>query len=1000
MRAARVVGLCLVALAVLLLVAALLAFNSSVQTWAARRALATRPELNATLGSVSAGFQRVEIRGLRAVSDGAVLTLPSLDVDLPVVKAGLSQQVLIKSLVARGWTLDLTHAKSLTESVAKGTKAQVARSGSSREFSLIPTAQAADAVAVPSANSNFRGVFADLHLPVDLSLDGVELEGDVILPDSVGKGSSRIRVVIRGGGLAAGREGSFAIDAGATKPDGGSLAIQGTIKAAMDTPRSFDRLGLVADAKAKGPELPQGASLTINITVSRNPAGESYALLLVGAAKQLADIRADLVSVKSQIAGTWKLDVHDTDLAPFALGPTLPTFEATGSGNFETGTTFKEIHASGQLDASASRLEVLKPELSAVGTMKVKADFDVLQHANSIRVERLNGTVNGAAPLATVRSLQSFEFNFGTGELRVADPAQDLVGISLTGLPIGWARPFTGEIEVTGGDLRGEFVASAREGGLALRAKTPLTAAGVNVANAGKPMLAQVDIALDASADYTPAGWQAQVVSLTAKSKGQTLLSMNAKAGRLSGKDAETKATGSWNADLPAWSGQPLAAGQFQLSAGTARGDFSASAGVATAIESKLLVTGLVAVGKKALPAITAEVRAGKTAAGLTTFTAPILFELEGRKSDLLLAGTMTSTPAGSTIDARLSSERVVIEDVKLLALLIPPGDPKQSKRKEGPDTEPFWGKLSGQVTLALKKVIYGGTAEVSDVGGTFRLEPSALKLDNVRAVFGPESDMKLGAGLSFDPKAKQPYALAGDLAVTNFDTKIAFQALDPAKLPTVDAKVNLNSKFSGSGANLMDVAERSRGDVQVTAKSGIFRALSADMTDKVQKTQTTVAAIGGLLGAVTGKKEYADYANKTQILTDIAKALSEIPFDQLNVTASRGTDLNMVLKDFTLISPEVRLTGAGGIKYSEGLSVLAQPLALQLSLGARGQLADLLKRAGLLDTKQDALGYAAFSVPIKVGGTLAKTDTSELRKALLNSALEKTGLLDSILGK
>jgi hypothetical protein len=218
--------------------------------------------------------------------------------------------------------------------------------------------------------------------------------------------------------------------------------------------------------------------------------------------------------------------------------------------------------------------------------------------------------------------------------------------------------------------------------------------------------------------------------------------------------------------------------------------------------------------------------------------------------------------------------------------------------------------------------------------------------------------------------------------------------------LPTVEAKVNVNSKFTGAGGNLMEVAERSRGDVQVTARSGIFRALSADMSDKAQKTQTAVATIGGLLGAVTGKKEYADYANKGQILADIAKALSEIPFDQLNVTASRGADLNMVLKDFTLISPEVRLTGAGGITYAEGVSILAQPLALQLSLGARGQLADLLKRAGLLDTKQDQLGYAAFSVPIKVGGTLAKTDTSELRNALLNSALEKSGLLDSILGK
>ena len=79
---------------------------------------------------------------------------------------------------------------------------------------------------------------------------------------------------------------------------------------------------------------------------------------------------------------------------------------------------------------------------------------------------------------------------------------------------------------------------------------------------------------------------------------------------------------------------------------------------------------------------------------------------------------------------------------------------------------------------------------------------------------------------------------------------------------------------------------------------------------------------------------------------------------------------------------------------------MLAQPLALQLSLGARGRLEELLKRASLLEGKQDNLGYAAFMVPIKIGGTLAKTDTSELGKALLNSALERSGLLDGLLGK
>ena len=103
MKPARILVVSLGVLAVGLLIVGVLALNSSVQTWAARRALAERPELNATLGSISVGFQRVEIRALQAESNGAVLTLPSLDAVLPVIAAGLQDRVEIKSLVAKGW---------------------------------------------------------------------------------------------------------------------------------------------------------------------------------------------------------------------------------------------------------------------------------------------------------------------------------------------------------------------------------------------------------------------------------------------------------------------------------------------------------------------------------------------------------------------------------------------------------------------------------------------------------------------------------------------------------------------------------------------------------------------------------------------------------------------------------------------------------------------------------------------------------------------------------
>ena len=64
-------------------------------------------------------------------------------------------------------------------------------------------------------------------------------------------------------------------------------------------------------------------------------------------------------------------------------------------------------------------------------------------------------------------------------------------------------------------------------------------------------------------------------------------------------------------------------------------------------------------------------------------------------------------------------------------------------------------------------------------------------------------------------------------------------------------------------------------------------------------------------------------------------------------------------------------------------------------------QVADEIAADALaLETRQDSLGYAAFAVPLRIGGTLGNPDTNAIRTALLNSALERSGLLDGLLGK
>ena len=51
---------------------------------------------------VAAGLGQVVLKDMRVESRGAVLTVPSLEADLPLVSAGLSKRVLVTRLVAKG----------------------------------------------------------------------------------------------------------------------------------------------------------------------------------------------------------------------------------------------------------------------------------------------------------------------------------------------------------------------------------------------------------------------------------------------------------------------------------------------------------------------------------------------------------------------------------------------------------------------------------------------------------------------------------------------------------------------------------------------------------------------------------------------------------------------------------------------------------------------------------------------------------------------------------
>ncbi|MSU51010.1 MAG: hypothetical protein EXS37_18280 [Opitutus sp.] len=959
-----------------------LVYNSAFQTWAARKAIASQPGLRATVGSVSAGLRRVRVTDVRFEQDGALLTVPLIEVDLPLVTAGMNKKVLVSRLVAKGWTLNLAAAGP--------------HSGNA------PVRSSSETVPLPQAAVRaFAGVFAQFQLLVDGSLDGVDLEGEIVLPDFRG----RMKLGLKGGGFAAGREGKFDVvaDAVLSVPGVNALAVRGALLAAMDTPRTFTRLGAKFDAAASGAKFPVGVRLSAELAATRATSGETYDLTITGDSKQLLALHAGFPRGSPKLDGTWKLDARDTDIAPFALGKPLPAFSATGEGRFDTDAAFAAVHATGRLSANADRLQAIMPELAVLGELRIAADFDLAVRGDVIAVLRIEASIDAARPVAIVRSLQPFEFNPQTGELRAADSGRDLLGVALRDVPVAWAKPFLKDVELTGGYLRGEFAASPRGGGVTLRSTVPLTLDGLSISQAGKPQVQHVDLSFNATGDYTPKGWQAEINALTAIGGGVQLLTLDAKAGQLAGKDQPLKVTGKIGAILPPVLAQPIAQGVLALTGGNAAIEFVASIGTKQELHAKISLLDLAAMaeGKAVkLPALAADVRADVAADGKIEINAPIVIEIDDRKSDLTLIGTVApERDKVRTIEANVVSTQFIVGDAQIFAAILPA---KVEQKTGGPmpprNDAPPWAGLHGTVTLKLKRVVYSDTFEASNVSGRLKIDAGMVKLEGLQAGLGESGRAQLNGTLTFDPTTSQPYALAVDVAVKEFDPGPLFRALNANRPATVEGKFDVSSKLAGRAAKIGDLASGAGGDFQLTSKGGVFRGFPVTVSNAVETTGKLagmLASAGSVIGGLTGKKEYADIASKAQAVAELSRGLNPIVYDQLSVVVSRDAAQNAMLKEFTLISPEVRLTGSGTALHKAGASLFEDSLAMEFKLRARGRQGELLKYLGALEPQPDAFGYLGSTLPLKIGGTLGKPDTAELNGRLAALALEKSGVTE-----
>jgi len=980
---------CLAALGIALAVA----LDSGVQTWAVRRAIAQRGIHPGSVGSVSIGFSQTDLKDLSLTSRGMVLTLPQLHAEFPPLAAALSRRLIVGQLTAKGWTLDLRGASgaALASTAARRALSRPPSPASASGFSLLPSARAETLSALPEP---FRGIFSRLALPIDLALASVDLEGDILLPAAPGVPPATVHAVITGGGLGVGQEAQFVFRLSAA-PNGAAVvskvSAEGALSAAMDTPRTFTRVGLRFNAAAFGPTLGQGVRLVADLSATRAAPGESYSVVLSGETKPLIALLADVPADGQRPAGTWRLDVSDDDLSPFLLGRILPSFDLVSEGQFDADPRGADLHLNGGAKANLDRLNAIRPQLEPIGAVGVLADFDLTRRQNLWRVDRLTVAVQGAQPIFTARSLQSFGFDWKTGELQVANASGDLLGVSLQALPPGWLRVFFPHLALQGDPLRGEIVGSAQNGAVTFRTLGSLTVSGVAFGSLNRPLLHNLSATFSAAGDYTPTGWQLQLNSLSVSGADAHLLDGNAKFGRRTSGKEPLKLEGTVQVDLAALLAQPGAGKIGALTSGSFAANFSASLGSAQALEARLHLTRLTVEGGPdtiVLPEITADLRADLSAENRLTFRAPIVLVRASRTSNVVLAGAMGWGFSGPVFEGTLSGARLAVEDAAVL------GAPFAGGARAG---------LTGTIKLALQRVDWNQYA-LTQVAGELSFSPAAISLNGVKAGLVDAGAATLSGQIAYTPGTPSLYAWNAAATVADVDVPAWWKKFAPERTPPLEGKFKLNGQFSGQGANPADAWAAAQGSCAATSTGGTFRLLTTEVAPKSGGSniaKSALRSVASRFGSVIGRHKNGEFSNPADAAIYTAQALSQITYDQVSFTIEREADKDVRCRDFALIAPDIRLAGEARISFEAGTDFDEEPLNAQLSLSARGKLASALKYLEVLGSKPDDLGYAAFPLPITVKGSLQKPDMSETEGALMKIVTSRgDDLLNKFLGK
>lgn len=288
----------------------------------------------------------------------------------------------------------------------------------------------------------------------------------------------------------------------------------------------------------------------------------------------------------------------------------------------------------------------------------------------------------------------------------------------------------------------------------------------------------------------------------------------------------------------------------------------------------------------------------------------------------------------------------------------------------ETADTAAFWAVLpyTTRVAFDVQKLFYSDYLAFNDIKGSADLTREALQLNAFAARFH-DSPITLDGGLTFSAGEVAPYTAKLRGKIADFDLNQFFTELTPNEESRIEGLFGVDIAIDGTSPNAAQFRNRLLLDLRMNSRDGLFRPLPAG--------GSLMAGASDALGIVGEGLSYVPTGGfGAGAVSRLVNYIAEIDYDVIDIHITRDTSLDLVIKRFNMLSPNIRMSAKGAIAHEYGKDIIDSPLDVVAHLNMTGKGAAILYSIDLLEDEQDKYGY--YKGPeFRISGSVAATESN-----------------------